>query len=218
MPENPPKALNIAILRADALPDQLGTADAPLIVMPFINAPMARRAAPQLAQRAGTGGMLLCIEDVDRRGFVATANDAFRRSAAPQFGYVAQDAYAGRSWLVQAMAKLGEGDGGLLAFNDGKWGGALAAFGLVARDWARGNYDGDLFFPGYTSHYADVELTLVAMQQRKFRFDPLALLVEVDYGKDVRTVDAADRLLYHKRAQTAFDRKVTSPSLRRMFG
>lgn len=214
----PAKALRIAFHRLDALPERLGTPGEPLVVMPFIDPVMARRAAPQLAQRAGMAGLLLCIEDSERRGFVATANAAFRRSVAPHFGYVAQDAFAGRSWLLQGVSKLDETEGGLLAFNDGKWGGALAAFGLAARDWAQANYGGDLFFPGYTSHYGDVELTLIAMQQRRFRFDPLALLVEVDYGKDVRSVDAADRLLYHKRAQTAFDRKVTNANLRRLFG
>ena len=153
-----------------------------------------------------------------RTGFVAVANAAFRRSISPQFAYVAQDAFAGRGWLRAGLAGLAGNDGSLLAFNDGKWMGALAAFGMADRVWAAANYDGDLFYPGYKRHYADAELTLLAMQQRKFRFEPLALLIELDWDKETSAVDEADRLLYHKRSQGAFDRKVTNASLRRLFG
>lgn len=209
--------LDVAFATLDSLPAALGRADAPLIVMPFTDAAMANRAAQLMARRAGVSGDLLCIHDVHRAGFVAVANIAFRRSLAPQFGYVAQDAFAGRRWLALALEKLAEKEGGLLAFNDGKWAGMLAAFGLASREWAFGNYAGDLFCPEYQRHYADVELTLIAMQQRRFRFEPLALLVEADWDKDSHQVDAADRTLYYRRSQSAFGGKVTNPQLRRMF-
>lgn len=215
-PEGPP-ALEVAVASLDSLPDALGREGEPLIVMPFIDAALARRSAMQLAARAGVRGQLLMVHDARRAGFVAAANAAFRRSAAPQFGYVAQDAYAGRRWLAAALEALAEKDGGLLGFNDGKWAGRLAAFGLAAREWALRNYGGDLFHPEYKRHYADVELTLIAMQQLKYRFEPLSVLIEVDWDKDASAVDAEDRLLYYKRSQTAFDRKVTNPGLRRMF-
>ena len=209
--------LDVAFATLGSLPAVLGRDDAPLAVMPFTDAAMAHRAAQLMARRAGVAGQLLCIHDVDRLGFVAIANIAFRRSVAPQFGYVAQDAFAGRNWLALALEKLAEKEGGLLAFNDGKWHGMLAAFGLASRGWALANYGGDLFFSEYQRHYADVELTLIAMQQRKFRFEPLALLVEADWEKDSHQVDAADRLLYYRRGQSAFDGRVTNPGLRRMF-
>ena len=110
-----------------------------LIVMPFIDAAAARRSAMQLAERAGCDGLILAIHDDDRQGFVATINQAFRRSQSRLFGYTAQDAFAGRDWLVRANRALGRSPGKLLAFNDGKWSGALAAFGLADRAWANGN-------------------------------------------------------------------------------
>jgi hypothetical protein len=209
--------LDVAFATLDSLPATLGREDAPLIVMPFTDAVMAHRGAQLMARRSAVAGDILCIHDVQRAGFIAVANTAFRRSIAPQFGYVAQDAYAGRRWLALALKELADKNGGLLAFNDGKWGGLLAAFGLVERDWALDNYSGDLFCPLYKSHYADVELTLVAMQQRKFRFEPLSVLVEADWDKDSHQVDGNDRLLYYQRSQTAFDGKVTNANLRRLF-
>lgn len=209
--------LRIAFSSVDTLPPSLGNAKEPLIVMPFTNPVLAKRAAALLSKRANSGGLILCIHDAAQIGFIATANTAFRRSIAPQFGYLAQDAFAGRGWLSHGLEALERNKGGLLAFNDGKWGGALAAFGLADAEWARGNYDGDLFHPRYRRHYADVELTLIAMQQRKFRYSPDAMVVEVDWKKDGAQVDQDDRLLYYKRGQTAFDRKVTDPGLRRLF-
>ena len=212
--------LEVAFARLESLPETLGSRDAPLIVMPFIDVDAARRSAFQLAARADSPGLLVCVQDAARVGFISAANQVFRKSLAPQFGYVAQDAFAGRSWLSIALKALNKRQGGLLGFNDGKWVGSLAAFGLADRSWAMSNYGGDLFHPGYKRHYADVELTIIAMQQRKFRFDPLAMLIEVDWNKEAEGapgVDPDDRLLYHRRGQTAYDRKVTSPALRRLF-
>lgn len=211
------ETLQVQFARAETLPEVIPAEGGPLIVMPFIDVEQARRAALQLASRAGASGRLLCVQDGRRDGFIATANAVFRRSQAAQFGYVAQDAFAGRNWLALALAALADKEGGLVALNDGKWGGALAAFGIVEREWALTNYDGDLFNPGYRSHYADVELTLIAMQQRKFRFDPLAVLMEVDWNKESSGVSQEDRLFYYRRIQTSFDRKVTSPGLKRLF-
>jgi hypothetical protein len=209
--------LQVAFARLETVPETISVESGPLVVMPFIDVDIARRSAIQLAGRAGATGTLLCVQDTKRLGFIAVANTVFRRSTAAQFAYVAQDAFAGRNWLAIATAALRDKDGGLLAFNDGKWAGSLAAFGLADREWAMGNYGGDLFFPEYRRHYADVELTLIAMQQRKFRFDPLSLLVEVDWDKESAGVHADDRLLYYRRGQTSFDRKVTSQALKRLF-
>jgi hypothetical protein len=209
--------LSIEVAALGDLPDRIGRADAPLVVMPFIDAAQARQSAAQLARRAGVEGVLLCVHDAERRGFIAAQNAVFRRADAPYVAYVAQDAFAGRDWLATGMTTIARNDGGLLAFNDGKWGGALAAFGLVASPWARGLYDGDLFHPAYNRHYADVELTLVAMQQRRLRYSADALLIEVDWEKDGRAINHDDRVTFHRRNQTAFDRKVLDPGLRRLF-
>lgn len=209
--------LRILFSTLDGLPSSIGSEGEPMVVMPFTNAVLAKRSASLLAKRADAAGVIVCIHDAGGQGFIATANAAFRRSAASHFAYVAQDAFAGRQWLSSGLAALARKDGGLLAFNDGKWAGSLAAFGLVQSDWARNNYDGDLFHPGYKRHYADVELTLIAMQQRKLRYSPDAIVIEVDWKKETSEIDPADRLLYYKRGQTAFDRKVTDPGLRRLF-
>lgn len=192
-------------------------AGAPLIVMPFIDAALARRAATQLAARAGAAGLLLAVYDDSRAGFVAVANRLFRGSTSASFGYVAQDAFAGRDWLARGQAALAARAGGLLAFNDGKWGGALAAFGLAERGWAAGNYDGDLFHPGYRSHYADAELTVLALAAGRHRYDPESLLVEIDWDKESKGVDAADRALFKARAAAGFDDRVTKPGLLALF-
>jgi predicted outer membrane repeat protein len=105
------------------------------------------------------------------------------------------------------------GTGGALAFNDGKWFGQLAAFGLVRRSWLQGLYGGALFHPGYNRHYGDTELTLIARQQKRLAYHPHALLIEVDHDKDRRAVDAADRDLFLRRAATGFDNRVVDPAL-----
>ena len=209
--------LTIETTTLEALPEMVGRTDAPLVVMPFVDAAEATRSATQLARRAGAEGVLLAVEDVARHGFIRVVNTVFRRAQAPHVAYVAQDAFAGRDWLSAGLEAIARNDGGLLAFNDGKWGGALAAFGMVAAPWARRNYGGDLFHPAYRRHYADVELTLVAMQQRRLRYSSEALLIEVDWEKDGRPINHDDRVTFHRRNQTAFDRKVTDPGLRRMF-
>ena len=210
--------LRVEFATFGSLPAQVDPGRAPLIVMPFVDAALARRAATQLAARAGADGLLLAVYDDRRAGFIAIANRLFRGSASASFGYVAQDAFAGRDWLARAQAALADRNGGLLAFNDGKWRGALAAFGLAARGWAAGNYGGDLFHAGYRSHYADAELTLLALAAGKHRYDPESLLVEVDWDKEAKRVDDADRALFKARAAAGFDGRVTDPTLLSLFG
>jgi hypothetical protein len=208
--------LDIVFTSLDRLPDSIGDHDAPLVVMPFVNISAAQQSAGQLAQRAACRGTLIAIDDRTRTGFIAVANAAFRRSHAPSIAYVAQDAFAGRSWLARAQAVLSAG-GGLVALHDGKWHGALAAFGLADAAWARSNYGGDLFFGGYRRHFADVELTVLAMADKRLRHDPAAVLFEVDWGKDERPVDADDRALFRERAATGFGGRVADQRLLSLF-
>jgi len=210
--------LRVEFATLGSLPPQVDAGAAPLIVMPFIDPALAHRAAAQLAGRAGIGGVLLAVYDDSRSGFVAVANRLFRASTSASFGYVAQDAFAGRDWLARGQAALTTGGGGLLAFNDGKWNGALAAFGLADRGWAAANYGGDLFHPDYRSHYADAELTVLALAAAKHRYDPESLLVEVDWDKEAKGADAADRALFKARAAAGFDGRVTAPKLLTLFG
>jgi hypothetical protein len=143
-------------------------------------------------------------------------NLAFQKTHSTHFGYVAQDAFAGRQWLRLAVEALGS-ERVLLGFNDGKWAGALAGFGLAQRAWAQGNYAGSFFYPGYQRHYADAELTLYAMQCGKYAYDANSVLLEVDWHKDQSQVDAADRQLFLERKASSFEGKITHPQLLGLF-
>jgi hypothetical protein len=210
-------SLDIEFKALSALPDRIDAASDVVVAMPFIDPELAKRSATQLARRAGIRGLLYAVYDDRRSGFVTAANAVFRRSEASFFAYVAQDAFSGRDWLKRGVDALQSKSGGLLAFNDGKWNGALAAFGLVKREWALANYDGELFMPGYNSHYADAELTVIAMQQKKLIYDPAAVLIEVDWQKENQSVNGADQALFRLRGRSNYDGKVVDAQLSNLF-
>jgi hypothetical protein len=188
-------------------------------VMPWIDRARATGAARLLAQRAGASMLLLAVQDDTGSGPVAIWNDALVRSAGTWFGYVADDAFPGRQWLRFARDALARAPAAnLLAFNDGKWFGQLAGFGLVRRTWVEGLYGGSLFHPGYRQHYGDTELTLIARQQQTMMYEPHAMLVEIDEQKDRRSVNERDRELFLQRQASGFDERVQDPSLLRLFG
>jgi hypothetical protein len=211
--------LRIEFMASSALQAWQGAplaADGPIMVMPFIDRGQAQQAAQLMASRAGASGLILAIEDEAGAGFIRLVNLAFLKTQSTHFGYVAQDAFAGRQWLRLAIEALGS-EQVLLGFNDGKWAGALAGFGLAKRAWAMHNYQGDFFHPSYQRHFADAELTLLAMQSGKYAYEPNSLLVEVDWQKDQGQVDAADRQLFLERKASRFDGKVTHPQLLGLF-
>lgn len=184
-----------------------------LMIMPFTQAAMAQSCARQLAQRANARGTILCVHDDAREGFVALVNRAFRLTQPRWVGYVAQDAFAGRDWLSLALARVNACQACLLGFNDGKWMGELAGFGLVDRRWAESNYDGDLFHPGYSQHFADTELTLLARQAGCYAYEPNSVLIEIDAEKDRKPVNAADRALFLARRRDGFGGRVRNAEL-----
>ena len=184
-----------------------------LLVMPFTIASQAHTALQLMAQRAGSDGLIVGVEDDAKLGFVKIINHAFAASRSPYFGYVAQDAFAGRQWLALALAALQPERAGLLGFNDGKWAGALAGFGLAKRRWVSAQYDGSVFHAGYAQHFADVELTLLALQAGAYVYEPNSLLVEIDWRKDSKAVNARDRALFAQRKRSGFDGKVQQKAL-----
>lgn len=188
-----------------------------LILMPFINPPQAKRTAETLARRAGVDGIIVSIFDLKREGFVSLVNQAFRSTRSPFVGYLAEDAFAGRDWLKIAIHECNAQKAGLLGFNDGKWQGELAAFGLVKRTWAEKNYAGDLFYPGYQQHYADTELTLLAKSDKAYAYNPHSVVVEVDWDKDQKPTNAKDKTLFQTRVKSGFDKRVEDPKLLGMF-
>lgn len=189
--------------------------DAPVIaVLPWVRREAARRAARLMLSRAGAALQVLAVQDDAGLGPVAIWNLALRRTRGAFVLYVAEDAFAGRLWLRFALQALqAKPRAGLVAFNDGKWFGQLAAFGLVRRAWLLPIYGGDLFFPGYARHYGDTELTLIARQQDALAYHPHAVLVELDHEKDGKAVDEADRTLFKQRAAGKFDGRVTDACL-----
>lgn len=192
------------------------------MVMPLTDRMAARKALDLAAQRVGAVSeevLLLGVHDDLRRGLVAVHNQVFAQTpnACEWYGYWAQDAFAGRRWLEVALGKLqstqSQSQSQLLGFNDGKWLGQIAAFGLAKRAWVKGLYSGAFFFPGYWSHFADCELTLIAKEQGVYAYDPNALLVEVDHDKDVKPVNSEDRSLFRARCHNGFAGRVTRPEL-----
>ena len=188
-----------------------------LIFMPFIHPSLAKRTAETLARRASAEGAVVCIFDQKKEGFVSIMNRAFRSSKSPFVGYVAEDAFPGRDWLKIAIDKLSQGESGLLGFNDGKWRGELAAFGLVKRAWATELYGGDLFYPHYQQHYADTELTLIAREKKAYAYDPHSVLIEVDWEKDQKPTHILDKKLFQERVKSGFDGRVHDPKLLELF-
>jgi hypothetical protein len=186
--------------------------DAVVIAMPATDMDLARRSAQFMARRSGEGGLVLVVMDEERQGYIRTCNMAFRQSRGDYFAYVAQDAFAGRLWLRVALKQIESTGKDMLAFNDGKWHGLLASFGMVRRKWAENQYGGDLFFPEYHSHYGDAELTLIARARERLCFAPRSVMIEVDWEKDDKLVNDFDRKLFKRRTSTLFDGKVNSGS------
>ncbi len=191
-----------------------------LAVMPATDIHMAKRAAQLMVERAGIQGFdVLIVLDTAKLGFIQIANSVFAQSLSRYFIYTAQDAFVGRNWLQQAVGCIESKSKGLLAFNDGKWAGMLASFGMAKRSWAVTNYaDGLLFNSNYQSHYADTELTLLAMQAGQYCFDPLSLMIEVDWDKDQKATNIHDKTFFALRKKGAFDGKVHHPQLLALFG
>jgi len=203
---------------AAQLPNAQLHSDGPIMVMPSTDRALAERAVALACGRARADGLLVAVMDTQRQGFVHVLNQAFRASRSPWLGYMAQDAFAGRDWMALALQALQARSGGLLGFNDGKWHGQLASFGLASREWLEGVYGGDFFFAGYRSHFADTELTLVARQQGRYVYEPESVLVEVDWAKDQARANEADRSLFKARTLQGFGQRVSDPELLRLFG
>ena len=185
----------------------------PVIVMPFIDSVHAMRSASFMAKRAGARGLLLAVHDDAKEGFVRVTNRMFRATESPYFGYVAQDAFPGRYWLKHAIDVFKASSAQLVALNDGKWFGALAAYGLARREWASRNYVGAFFHEAYRRHYADAELSVIAAAAGALGYSPHSVLVEIDWNKDARPVDRRDRKTFRARAASRFDGRVHSAAL-----
>jgi hypothetical protein len=212
--------LKASTLAAGRMPDDALTGQASIaVLLPWIDRGMAERASALMAHRAGHPCTIYCLHDDLGMGPLPLMNAALPIIDGDWVVYAAQDAFAGRYWLRFAVEALKVHPAGrLLAFNDGKWFGRLAAFGMVQRAWLSALYGGNLFHPGYRRHFADVELSLIARQQKALAYHPHALLVEADFEKDARPVEEADRAHFLLRKESGFDGRVNNSALIREFG
>lgn len=198
-----------------------GTEHETVIVMPSIKMALAQKAADVMVARTDASGLLIIAEDDCRIGFVATANFIYSKTVSKYFCYTAQDAFAGYYWLDTALETMRKTDAGLLAFNDGRFFGQLAAFGLVRRQWIDSFYGGKaVFYPHYQKTYCDTELTDIANMTGKLAYNPHSMLIEIDYdkhrGQSLKPAedkihyvppkaDDPDGVLYVMRAISGFD-------------
>jgi hypothetical protein len=189
-----------------------------LVVIPATDVQMAQRAAALASSRAGVAATVLIVLDTARMGLVRVHNEVFKHTQSTHYAYLAQDAFVGRDWLSLGLDALERQNAALLGFNDGKWQGQLASFGLAKRDWVNTLYNGSFFFEGYKSHYADTELTLIAREQHRYAYEPNAVVMEVDWNKDAApSTSAEDKSLFKARAKTGFANRVTRPELLGLF-
>lgn len=186
-------------------------------IMPWLNKTAAGLAADLMMSRAGADLLLVAVHDDLRAGPMHIWNTVISKTNQPFIVYCAEDAFAGRYWLRFGLETLKAPGAGLLAFNDGKWFGQLAAFGLVRRCWLDPIYGGLLFHPGYAQHFGDTELTLIARQQGALVYNPNAVLIEVDHYKDQREVNVADQSLFNERSATGFGKRINNPQLNGIF-
>jgi hypothetical protein len=193
------------------------------VIIPATDKDLADKTAKILQQRAGRECEINILYDEEHVGPIHLWNTAVSRKYADYYVYVAQDAFPSRNWLMLALSQLEKERKGLIGFNDGKWRGLMAGFGMVKREFLMQVYQDHeknplLFCPHYKQHYADTELTLIAMEMDMYTYNPEAVLMEIDYDKDDKPVNPEDKKLFNKRKETGFDGKVKTERLLNMFG
>ena len=175
------------------------------VIMPCIDTAIGLKAATFLATRAGMACRIIVVEDTLRQGFIKTLNDTAARISARYVVYVAQDAYPGRDWLRSAYEIMEQSGKGLLGFNDGKFRGRIATFGMVRREWIESLYGGPVLFPGYHSHAADNELTVIARALDMYIYEPDCTLIEYDLDRESKPSRKEDCRLFRQRYVSCFD-------------
>lgn len=188
------------------------------VIMPTIHPELAEKTKKILEIRAGMPCDVKVILDFDKKGYVWNCNEFVKNN--PDYDYyvpVTDDIFPSRNWLRDAYDLLKEKGAKMVGFNDGKWRGQLACCALIEREWMQNNYGGNLYFPGYFGHYNDTELTLLAMQDGVYAFDPNIMLIEVDYDKESKSINAVDRALFNMRKKGDFNGRVTREDLRELW-
>ena len=191
-----------------------------LVIIPTTDIEQAKLVAETMRKRAGADCDIMIVEDDKRIGFIDVVNQVAMNKPHEVIVYTAQDALVGQNWLKHALIEMVVTNAGLIGFNDGKWGGKLASFGMVLKEWVKDVYGGNIFYTGYQSHYADTELTQIAKQQGRYAYAEKAIMLEVDWKKATgqgKGVSKADRKLYKKRKKDDFGGLVTDTRLKDEF-
>ena len=175
------------------------------IVMPCINEDLGTKTAEILSSRAGIQCTVIIAMDDERNGFMKTLNSVSEKCDSRLIVFVAQDAFPGRDWLKIAVESIEQENAGLLAFNDGKWFGRIASFGLVRKSWVKKYYQNAILNPYYKAHKADNEITLLARLDNSFVYEPNSTLIEVDYCKDSGGSNSEDNQRFKQRFNNCFD-------------
>lgn len=188
------------------------------VIMPTIHTKLARKTRKILEKRAGMPCDVYALLDTKKNGYVSVCNAFVRNN--PDYDYyvtATDDIFPSRNWLKNAYELMKSKGAKLVGFNDGKWEGRLACCALIDGEWMMKNYGGNVYFSGYFGHYNDTELTLIAMQDGVYAFDPNIIFMEIDYEKESKGVRKEDKALFSKRVETGFDGRVTRPDLLQAF-
>lgn len=183
-----------------------------IALIPTINFKKAMDISKVLLNRADYPLEVMIFEDKARYGWVKVCNMAVRALEADYYIYLADDVFPGKFWLSKAMSIMKRKDAGLVGLNGGKWDGLIADFGLVKKEWMLKNYNGDLFFNGYKSHYGDTELTMLAINDRKYAYDPKAIMMEI-HDKSEYKNNKEDRDLFRNRKRDGFNGMILDKEL-----
>ncbi|MGQ7244749.1 O-linked N-acetylglucosamine transferase family protein [Salinicola sp. V024] len=188
------------------------------VIMPCINLEEGVKTAAILHARSAKKCHIYIIIDDIRLGFISTANTVFNKLSSKYVVYLAQDAFPGMHWLDIAYKTMEKSKKGLLAFNDGKWAGSIASFGMVRSSWVSKIYSQGLFFDEYNSHCADDEITEIAQMTNQFIYDSNSVLIEIDYNKALTGGgNKHDRDLLNNRRKNTFGLQKNPYNLDRTF-
>lgn len=139
-------------------------------------------------------------------GWIVAHNWACKNLEWEYYLYACADYFPGKDFVKIGMNALKKHNGGLFAFNDGKWGGLLATTGIVSKKWITGVYGDNIFNPIYKYHYADTELSLFAINDKKMVYSPSAVFMEVDY--EDKCVNEEDRKKFNDQKKNFFNGKI----------
>tara|TARA_B100001057_G_C22685675_1_gene885607 strand:- start:270 stop:920 length:651 start_codon:yes stop_codon:yes gene_type:complete len=194
------KIMKLISLNSKDLDSNINIKSKVIFVMPYIDEAQKKEACEILLSRASfSDATLIAVNDNSRKGFVSIVNSVFSSTASDLFGYLASDIFPSRNWLNYSVQMFKNQQIGLLAYNDGKWFGALASFGLARRSWIKDFYQDNFFYFGYKSHYADTELSALASATNSLGYNANIIMMEIDYKKDAKQVNINDKKLFAQR-------------------